>query len=288
MTGPPHFSPHITLRGPQGLLCAGERSAGAPAPGGETFPPKSPAPSGSATRRTLFTQEGKAPPQSGREPASARRSEARAPPTHLGAPRGALHPRFPQAAAGEQKLQSALRGGAAYLRGAARARRARADRRRGSRAPAAWCAPLGGGARRGRSGAEAGDRSGMPGAALRITAPAAGLARAPPPPSSSLAGWDTRSSHRLRRTLAESPRVCSRRPFPSPSAAGPQLFSAFSSPLSRRPPLGQFTARRDGAGRAPGRTSSALRRDPPARLGPGLPRWLSQLTHLWGSRVRNF
>lgn len=130
----------------------------------------------------------------------------------------------------------------------------------------------------GRSGAEAGDRSRMPGASLRITAPAAGLARAPPPPSSSLAGWDARSSHRLRRTLAESPRVCSRRPFPSPSAAGPQLFSAFSSPLSRRPPLGQFTARRDGAGRAPGRTSSALRRDPPARLGPGLPRWLSQLT----------
>lgn len=170
-------------------------------------------PSGSATRRTLFTQEGKAPPQTGREPASARRSEARAPPTHLRAPRGALHPPLPPAAAGEAKLPSARRGGgaagrlgvAAYLRGAARARRARADRRRGSRAPAAWCAPLGGGARRGRSGAEAGDRSRMPGAALRLTAPAARLARAPPPPSSSLAGWDARSCRRSGGTVAESP-----------------------------------------------------------------------------------
>lgn len=51
MTGPPHCGPHITPRGLQGLLCAGERRAGAPAPGGESFPPKSPAPSGSARAR---------------------------------------------------------------------------------------------------------------------------------------------------------------------------------------------------------------------------------------------
>lgn len=250
MTRSPHFGPHITPRGPQGPLCAGERRARAPAPGPEASPPKSPAPSGSATRRTLFTQEGKAPPQPGREPASARRSDARASPTLLGAPWGALHPRLPQAAAGEQKLRSARRGGAAYLRGAESARRARADRRRGSRAPAAWCAPLGGGARRGRSGAEAGDRSCMPGAALWLTAPAAGLVRARPPPSSSLARWDARSCRCSGRTLAESPARLLSETLPFSLGRQPPLFSAFPSPLSCGPPLGQFTARRDGAGRA--------------------------------------
>lgn len=185
---------------------------------------------------------------------------------------GAPHPRLSASGHGASKVPESAAGGAAYLRRAALARRARADRRRGSRAPAAWCAPLGGGARRGRSGAEAGDRSRMPGAALRLTAPAAGLARAPPPPSSLLASRDARNCRRSGRTLAESPRARSQRPFPSPSAAGPH--SVFSSPLSRGPPLGQFTARRDGAGQAPGWTSSALRRDPPACLGPGVPRWV--------------
>lgn len=52
-------------------------------------------------------------------------------------------------------------------------------------------------------GAEAGDRSRMPGAVLGLTAPAAGLARAPPPPSFSLTGWDARSCRRSGRTLAE-------------------------------------------------------------------------------------
>lgn len=288
MTRPPHCGPHITPRGLQGLLCAGERRAGAPAPGGEAFPPKSPAPSGSATRRTLFTQEGKAPPQPGREPASARRSEARVPPTHLRAPGSAPHPRLPQAAAGEQKLRSARRGGASYLRGVARARKARADRRRGSRAPVAWCAPLGGGARRGQSGAEAGDRSRMPGAALRLTAPAAGLARVPPPPSSSLPRPGLPELSLLGTHSRRVPARLLAAPLPFSLGRQPPLFSAFSSPLSRGQPLGQFTARRDGAGRAPGRTSSALRWDSPARLGPGLPRWRSQLTHLWGSGVRNF
>lgn len=45
----------------------------------------------------------------------------------------------------------------------------------------------------------------MPGAALRLTAPAAGLVRARPPPSSSLARWDARSCRCSGRTLAESP-----------------------------------------------------------------------------------
>lgn len=192
---------------------------------------------------------------------------------------GAPHPRLSASGHGASKVPESAAGGAAYLRRAALARRARVDRRRGSRAPAAWCAPLGGGARRGRSGAEAGDRSRMPGAALRLTAPAAGLARAPLPPSSLLASRDARNCRRSGRTLAESPRARSQRPFPSPSAAGPHS-PLFSPPLSCGPPLGQFTARRDGAGRAPGWTSSALRRDPPARLGPGVPRWLLHPTHL--------
>lgn len=137
------------------------------------------------------------------------------------------------------------------------------------------------------AGPRPGDRSRMPGAALRLTAPAAGLARAPPPPSSSL----PRLGLPELSLLGTHPRRVPARllPAPLPFSFGrqPPLFSAFSSLLSRGPPLGQFTARRDGAGRAPGRTSSALRRDPPARLGPGLPRWLSQLTHL-GSQVRSF
>lgn len=234
VAGLPHFGPHITPRGPQGLLCAGERRTGAPAPGGEAFPPASPAPSGSATRRLLFTQEGKAPPQPGREPGSARRSAARSPPSHRGAP-GCPHPRLSASGHGASKVPESAAGGAAYLRRAALARRARAERRRGWRAPAAWCAPLGEGARRGRSGAEAGDRSRMPGAALRLTAPAAGLARAPPPPSSLLASRDARNCRRSGRTLAESPRARSQRPFPSPSAAGPHspLLSPPLSPAGR-------------------------------------------------------
>lgn len=148
---------------------------------------------------------------------------------------GAPHPRLSASGHGASKVPESAAGGAAYLRRAALARRARADRRRGSRAPAAWCAPLGEGARRGRSGAEAGDRSRMPGAALRLTAPAAGLARAPPPPSSLLASRDARNCRRSGRTLAESPRARSQRPFPSPSAAGPHspLLSPPLSPAGR-------------------------------------------------------
>lgn len=195
------------------------------------MPPESPAPSGSATRRLLFTQEGKAPPQSGRKPGSASRSEAQAPPSHRGAPPRCPAPSVPCKRPRASKVPERTAGDAAYLRGAARARRARADRRRGSRAPAAWCAPLGGGARRGRSGAEAGDRSRMPGTALGLTAPAAGLARAPPPPSFFLAGWDALSCRLSGRTLAESPHARSRSPFPSPSASGPHS-PLLSPPLS--------------------------------------------------------
>lgn len=87
----------------------------------------------------------------------------------------------------------------------------------------------------GRSGAEAGDRSRMPGTELGLTAPAAGLARAPPPPSSLLAGRDARNCRRSGRTLAESPRARSQRPFPFPSAAGPHspLLSPPLSPAGR-------------------------------------------------------
>ena len=75
-----------------------------------------------AIRCLLFTQEGKAPPQARREPASSGRSQAGAWPRHQGEPRGALHPPLPRMAWGKSCL--------ARSGGAAGARRDRADRKR--------------------------------------------------------------------------------------------------------------------------------------------------------------
>lgn len=86
----------------------------------------------------------------------------------------------------------------------------------------------------------------MPGAALRLTAPAAGLVRARPPPSSSLARWDARSCRCSGRTLAESPARLLSETLPFFLGRQPPLFSAFSSPLSCGPPLGQRGSRPGG------------------------------------------
>lgn len=140
-----------------------------------------------------------------------------------------------------------------------------------------------------RSGDGAGPRPGTAAAcralALGLTAPAAGLARAPPPPSFLLAGWDARNCRLAGRTLAESPRARSRRPFPSPSAAGPHS-PRLSPPLS---PAGRHSVslRLGGTGRGELRAGPAppCAGDPSARLGPGVPRWLSHPTHLGGGEV---
>lgn len=264
---PPQHSPRAT----RAALCR-ERGAGAPARGGEASLP-TPGALGLG-QQTPAVYTGREGGSAGREPGGARRSEARTPPSLRGAPGAAPHPRAPPAATASGA--PGRTGGAAYLRGAARARRARADRRRGSRAPAAWCAPLGRGARRGRSGAEAGDRSRMPGAALGLTAPADGPARAPPPPSPSQAGRDTWSGRRSGRSLAEPP-------CPAPSAAGPHSPPPLSPPPS---PAGRHSVslRLGGTGR--GESGDQLRPAPgPARTPrpPGA-QVLSGPTHcrVWG------
>lgn len=78
---PPHNSPRAT----RAVLCRRAQNWG-PSTGRGGLPSRVTSALGLGHQTPAVTQEGKAPPQPGREPGSARRSAARSPPSHRGAP----------------------------------------------------------------------------------------------------------------------------------------------------------------------------------------------------------